>query len=1269
MSTAGGNIDYQALLKEGYLQLKAMRQRLEVLERSRNEPIAIVGIGCRFPGGGSGPAGFWRMLSDGVDATRDVPPGRWDVDAYYDPHPDASGRMYVRRGAFLDGVDRFDPSFFGISPREATSMDPQQRLLLEVAWEAVEDAAIPRDVLAGTATGVYVGVMFHDYAHLVASAGLQHIDTYFGTGNGVAFLAGRLSHYLGLQGPSLVLDTACSSSLVAVHLACQSLRSGETDLALACGVNLILSPLSSVVMCRLRALAPDGRCKTFDASADGYARGEGCGVVVLKRLSDAQAAGDRIWAVVRGSAVNQDGAGAGITVPNGLAQQAVIRKAMAEAKIEPSQIGYVEAHGTGTRLGDPLELRSLWSVLKPGRDADSPIVVGSLKTNVGHMEGAAGIGSLIKTVLALRHGTIPPHLHLKHLNPLIADEGMALQIPQEALPWPRISGARIAGVSSFGMSGTNAHAILEAAPSQATTSAASRAPGEAPASSLRSRGSAGGENGQHGLSSTPASLADVPDAYSLCVSARSEPELRELATRYRDYLRASPEGRLQDICFTAAAGRTHWDYRLAIVANDLPSCERKLEAWLSGSPEDGVWHGKAPTVEVPGTAQATDPEQIARQYVSGARLDGLSFYKGRSCAKVSLPTYPFNRQRYWVELPLPTASAKAEPGEPLEHLLYEVKWHSQDLPVVAPSAPAGSRFLLLTDGQSLDRQLQHHLQQQGEPCFSNDSLLAADIDAAVATALADANGRPLDVVYLRGAVADESLTSQTLQACERVIWPGLLRTMQALMRAAATHGIRLWVVTRGVHVVRPEDHSCQPSGSGLWGLGKVFSLEHPDVWGGLIDLPGSASDDDAKHLLDEIRSRGGEDQVAYRQGRRFVARLEPISRALPAAEVRFDPDGVYWIAGGLGAVGLQTAEWMVGRGARCLVLQGRTGLPPRDMWTASTLDEQTRRRVDGVRALEALGAAVHVLAVDVAGAEFLSQAMNLLDSLARPLKGVFHAAGVSGLRPLAEMTSDELRSVLAAKVTGLWNLHQLAARFPEACFACFSSIASVWGSRFLGHYAAANAFLDALMHYRHARGLPGLSVNWGPLAGGGMDLAHEEERLRRLGIRTLPAVRVGVLLGRLLNSDEAQAIAVDVDWRVFKPIYEAQRPRLFLASIVAAPEVVAPAAAPDRQRLLAADGPQRLALAEGFLLAQAAAVLQAAESDLSPAEPLTALGVDSLMAMELQKRLQTGIGVDVPVSVFLQGATLGQLAQRVVAGLMDSAAATPDAPEMVEGDL
>lgn len=1234
MSTEASKIDYQALLREGYLQLKALRERIDTLERARTEPIAIVGMGCRFPGGAEGPSKFWRMLAEGVDATRDVPADRWDVDAFYDRDPDVPGRMYVRRGAFLDEIDRFDAGFFNISPRECVSMDPQQRLLMEVAWEAIEDAGLARDALAGKPAGVYVGVMFHDYAHLIASAGLQHIDTYYGTGNGVAFLAGRLSYYLGLTGPSLVLDTACSSSLVAVHLACQGLRSGETDLALACGVNLILSPVSSVVMSRLRALAPDGRCKTFDAAADGYGRGEGCGVVVLKRLSDAIAAGDQIWAVIRGSAVNQDGAGAGITVPNGLAQQAVIRRAMAEAKVTAEQIGYVEAHGTGTRLGDPLELRSLWSVLKDGRSVDAPLVVGSLKTNVGHMEGAAGIGSLIKTVLALRHGCIPPHLHVRQLNPLIAEEGIPLQIPQSLMPWPIRDGSRIAGVSSFGMSGTNAHMIVEAAPA------------------------ADGPVGRTGGASV------------LCLSARKDSELRELASRYCQYLRREEAAAFEDVCFTAAVGRTHWNHRLAVIADDAEDCERKLASWLEGHADGGVVtsSGSGGSVEAPA---ADGLQRVARDYVAGAAVDFASLYKDLACHKVSLPTYPFSRERFWIDLPQSPSAGERASNEVLEQLLYEVKWHRLDL-TRAPAREPHS-YLLVAKDSALAGQIHEALQLHG----MSGSVVEAANSSAVAAPLHECQtrspGAPVEVIYLEGTAVAEPLSATKLRKSEDLSWRPLLELMQSLVTVAAGGKARLWVVTRGLHAVEPDERCVQPEGAVLWGLGKVFALEHPDLWGGLIDMPAATSAADVQQLLAEVSAEAGEDHVALRQGRRYVARLERAAQLLSDGKWPVDDAGVYWITGGLGAVGVQVAEWLVRRGARHLVLQARKGLPDRAGWPAALAsgDAEVRRRIEFIRRLESLGAAVHVLAADVAAEEFLPKAAALLEEIAQPLKAIFHAAGVSGLQTIAAMTPEHLHRVLAAKVAGTWNLHALASRWPSAAFVAFSSIASIWGSRGLAHYAAGNAFLDAFMHYRHGLGLRGLSVNFGPIAGGGMDLAREEQRLRRIGIRTLAASQVSSILDGLWSGSVAQITAVDVDWSTFKPVYEAQRSRPLLSLLGPQANVAAADEAPRRPLLASAAPGERAAMAEAYLLEQTAAVLKADTSQLDPAEPLIALGVDSLMAMELQKRVRTQLDVDLPVATFLQGATLRELAQRIAGGLDAGQAEASQAgsSETVEGEL
>jgi acyl transferase domain-containing protein len=538
-----------------------LRTRLDQAEQSRHEPIAIVGVGCRVPGGANDPQAFWQLLRNGVDAVSEIPADRWDVDGLYDPDPDAPGKMYTREGGFLDHLDLFDPHFFGIAPREVPTLDPQQRLLMEVAWEALEHAGQPIDSLFGSATGVFVGISSNDYLHMQTRGGnLAQLETYVGTGNASSVAAGRLSYLLGLHGPAVSVDTACSSSLVALHLACQSLSSGECRMAISAGVNVILGPEANVVLSRAHMLAPDGRCKTFDASADGFGRSEGCGVVILKRLSDAQADGDRVLAVIRGSAVNQDGRSSGITAPNGVAQEALIKQALAKARVEPRQVGYVEAHGTGTTLGDPIEILALANVLREGRAADRPVLVGSVKTNVGHLEAAAGITGLIKVVLSMVEGEIPPHIHFTSPNPHIAWAELPIVIPTQATPWPEIDGRRIAGLSSFGFSGTNAHIVIESAP----------AVGESTAQTERPK-------------------------HILTLSARTESALDALAARYASFLETSGAS-VADICYTANAGRAHFPHRLAVSGGDAAEVRRGL------LPDGGTARGKVTGVVAPPVA-------------------------------------------------------------------------------------------------------------------------------------------------------------------------------------------------------------------------------------------------------------------------------------------------------------------------------------------------------------------------------------------------------------------------------------------------------------------------------------------------------------------------------------------------------------------------------------------------------------------------------------------------------------------------------------------
>ncbi|SPM37844.1 polyketide synthase [Mycobacterium numidiamassiliense] len=461
--------DRRAIITEALHKIDDLTARLEIAEKASTEPIAVVGMGCRLPGGVQSPEQFWELLREGRSGIVRVPPERWDADALFTEDHTVAGTICNREGGFLSGwkPQEFDAEFFAIPPREAAAMDPQQRLFLEVAWEALEDAGIPPQAIHGTQTSVFVGVTAYDYM-LTLSAGArpEELDAYVLTGNSANFAAGRTAYLLGARGPAVVLDTACSSSLVAIHLACQSLRWRESDTALVGGTNLLLSPGASIACSRWGMLSPEGQCKSFDAGADGYVRSEGAGVVVLKRLSDAQRDGNRILAVVRGSAVNQDGASSGVTVPNGPAQQALLRQALSTAKLTPADIDYIEAHGTGTPLGDPIELDSLSKVFGD-REGRAPLVLGAVKTNLGHLEAAAGIAGFMKTVLAVEHGRIPRNLNFTELTPHASEGVSRLAIATEDMDWPATEQPRRAGVSSFGVSGTNAHVVIEQAPQAA----------------------------------------------------------------------------------------------------------------------------------------------------------------------------------------------------------------------------------------------------------------------------------------------------------------------------------------------------------------------------------------------------------------------------------------------------------------------------------------------------------------------------------------------------------------------------------------------------------------------------------------------------------------------------------------------------------------------------------------------------------------------------------------------------------------------------------
>ncbi|MGR9053962.1 MAG: type I polyketide synthase, partial [Gammaproteobacteria bacterium] len=529
--------------KQVMLLAVQQQKQLAALSEKQHEAVAIIGAACRMPGAESGLEGFWQLLAQGREGIREMTDERWDMARFYDADPDRPGKMYAKRIGLIEQVDAFDAEFFGIAPREAERLDPQQRLLLETAWQALEHAGLAPKSLAGSNTGIFLGICNADYASLrIAQANTQGFETvtaYDGTGTTFSVAAGRIAYTLGFTGPCFAVDTACSSSLVALHEAARSLRNGECDVALVGGVNLILDPVTSIIFSKANMLAPDGRCKTFDASADGYVRGEGCGMIVLKRCSDARADGDRILALVRGSAINQDGHSQGLTAPNEKAQIRVLREALASAQLTPDAIDYLEAHGTGTALGDPIEMGAIAAVFGQS-ERDRPLYVGSVKTNIGHTEAAAGMAGILKVIAALQHEAIPPHLNFETPSPLIPWDSVHVEIPTRLTSWRRNGKPRYAGISAFGFSGSNVHIIIEEAPEiQAEAATAERT------------------------------------QQVLALSAKTEAALTAQIAQYAEFI-ADSNADLASLCFSANAGRNHFAYRRAFVGATAQELETQL---------------------------------------------------------------------------------------------------------------------------------------------------------------------------------------------------------------------------------------------------------------------------------------------------------------------------------------------------------------------------------------------------------------------------------------------------------------------------------------------------------------------------------------------------------------------------------------------------------------------------------------------------------------------------------------------------------------------
>ncbi|MCM2373286.1 type I polyketide synthase [Aporhodopirellula aestuarii] len=646
-ASAPGGVNMASVL-EALRKTKAGMQRLG---DRLSEPLAVVGIGCRFPEAAS-PDEFWNLLQNGQAA--DTHAGdRWSSELTADQEKQP-GRITANRVGWLDQIDQFDAAFFGISGREASTLDPQQRLLLEVAWETFENAGISPQSCRGRRVGAFVGMCSNDYLHRLTRRDPEEIDTYMSTGNAHGAAAGRLSYVMDWRGPSVAVDTACSSSLTAVHLATRSLRYGDCDMAIAMGVNVILAPELSISLSQAGMLSPTGRCHAFSSDADGFVRGEGCGAVLLKRLSDAVRDNDPIYCVVRGSATNQDGRSVGLTAPNGHAQQAVIRAAIADARLSTDQIDYLETHGTGTPLGDPIEVDALRQVFASSREPSRPLRIGSVKTNVGHLEGAAGIAGMIKVILSLKNRCLPPHLHCEKLSEAI-DWSWPVEITRTTQSWESPQ-PRVAGVSSFGFGGSNAHVILSDAPTVHPLSPAAPSDGTVIA---RPVGTA-----LELVSSTEPHSDSEPSLFVL--SAKSPMALRQYASKFVDALSVQPQ-RLGDVCFSAATTRDHFEHRIAVVTDSVEKLIDELRRFADGNPSSQIISEvSASENRLVGDDRVCRLRGVAMSFLRGETIDWKEYFAPTS-RRVVLPTYPFQRSRRWLDdapVCLPSSALRQPSNDP-----------------------------------------------------------------------------------------------------------------------------------------------------------------------------------------------------------------------------------------------------------------------------------------------------------------------------------------------------------------------------------------------------------------------------------------------------------------------------------------------------------------------------------------------------------------------------------------------------------------------------
>ncbi|MCP3137809.1 beta-ketoacyl synthase N-terminal-like domain-containing protein [Pyxidicoccus xibeiensis] len=1042
--------------------------------------IAIVGVSGRYPGARN-LREYWRLLAEGRDCITEVPRDRWDHSRYFDPDREKPGGTYSKWGGFLDDIDKFDALFFNVSPREAELLDPQERLFLETAWGALEDAGytrvgMRRSGLRPEEAGVFVGVMWSNYQLYGAEeARLGHgpLPT-----SAHWSIANRVSYFFDLQGPSLAVDTACSSSLTALHLACESLRSGDCRLALAGGVNLSTHPYKYLALSQGRFVSSDGRCRSFGAGGDGYVPGEGVGAVVLRTLEDAERDGDHIYAVIKGTAINHGGHASGFTVPNPNAQAALIRRALERSGVEPGTISYIEAHGTGTALGDPIEIAGLSQAFREHMPGSGVCPIGSVKSNIGHLESAAGIAALTKVLLQLEHRTLVPSLHSTPANPHIDFASTPFHVVRESMEWRRpvdtdgMEVPRRAAVSSFGAGGSNGHVVLEEYVSSRRS--------EAPLSAQREL---------------------------VLLSAKNRERLREQAAQYLELL-TEHRPPLGELAFTLQVAREPMPERLALLVRDHDELRTRLAAFVErGELADGVYAGAENAGPARLRGADADDQAYVRMLFESGKLDRLAAFwtsgseidwsqlRRDSGRRIPLPTYPFARERYWFEEVPPGAKKEGNAPQPVADApaprlsCLARKWHAA--PLTGPSAPLSNRRLVVLHDASAPEPLRRALARlvpeglhrievgrvarplvSGHPALDRDDLEAG---AALARELfSHASG-------LEGVLDLCDLTRADDGG--RVDY-GRMGFIQGALAERGAAPFLLLHVTAGL--LSGETLAGAP----LHGLVTAIAGEYRGVTARSIDVERGDLDPErlfALLALEAARSpssTGGvadERQARYRNGQRELLALREVP-LVPALSVT--PDRAYVISGGTRGLGAAFARMLVERGARQLALLGAQALPPRSEWARlAAEDSADARKVRAIQDLEAHGATVLLHTGPMTDRTALRRFFGEVRSSLGPIAGVLHCAGaVSDESPaFLHKTRRGIERVLEPKLEGTRVLADLLEDERPDFFVLFSSVSAVIPSLAVGlsDYALANSFLDRFAEHQHRRGRTWFrSFNW-----------------------------------------------------------------------------------------------------------------------------------------------------------------------------------------------